>query len=261
MFEFRFKNITEDQLEKLEEIEIYPIEENFKEDCGFIVYGEKNMENILINMDIQFIKNDIAETGWEDTWKEFLKPGILAGDIYYIFDDEVYNYKKTVKILPALAFGTGTHPTTRVAADLLISVCNSKNVIDVGCGSGILALAAEISGAKSIIAIDVDSVALGNTLNNIRWNNSSSIYAWAGGIESVSPRFSADIVCANIITSVLLAIRDEILSRDAKYIVLSGIMRTEYDEFIEKFMTDNYIIDGKTEIGEWCGVRLKKVKI
>lgn len=259
MFEYRVKQITEAQMNILEDEEIYPIEENFKDWSGFIIYGDSDLNTRLSEIGLDCEQIDVNETGWEEKWKEFLKPGVLAGDLYYVFDDEPHPYKKTVKILPALAFGTGTHPTTRAAAALLIPICKDKNVIDVGCGSGILAIAAEVVGANRILAMDIDPVALGNTKLNIEWNNCSKTDAWAGGIDSVSPSFKADVVCANIITSVLMAIREDVLNRGAEYIVLSGIMKNEYETFMKQFMTDGYRIEEKVEIEEWCGVRLKKV--
>ncbi len=258
MFEYKINKLNKIQLEILEDLEIFPIEENFKDFTGYLIYSNSQIESILDNLNIEYEKKSVKETNWENEWKEFLKPDLLADDIYFVFDDKNYSYNKTIKILPALAFGTGTHPTTKIAANLLTKVSKHKKIIDVGCGSAILSIAAEISGAKKIVAMDNDSTAIFNAKTNIEWNNTKNILLFAGELSSVSNKYKADIICANIITSVLLSIKNEIYEKSPTHIILSGIMESEYDKFIQEFLNDDYYISIKKDLDGWCGVLLTK---
>ncbi len=154
-----------------------------------------------------------------------------------------------------MAFGTGTHPTTRCAAALLEGICDGKTVVDVGCGSGILAIAAAKRGGKDIYAFDIDPVAMVNVRENLKLNNISNIKAWAGGIESY--KGYVDVLVANIITSVLTVIHPHVLELKPEYIVYSGILDSEYDQFLASIDLNDYRVVDTKQLDEWRGVLLK----
>jgi ribosomal protein L11 methyltransferase len=257
MFEYRISCLTKEQILLLEDEGFLIIEEDFEDFRGYILYSE-NIDNVLNNFNIKYEKKNIEETNWETKWKEFLKPDLLAKDIYFVFDDEEYDFKKKIKILPALAFGTGTHPTTKIASSLLVDLAEGNSVLDVGCGSAILSIAAEISGAERIISFDIDAIAIKNAKTNIEWNECKKIFLYAGTIDALSEEFKPDILVANIITQVLNSIKNKIYNKRPRYIILSGILQTEYDKFIENFINDKYVVLKKEIMNEWCGVLLSK---
>jgi len=92
--------------------------------------------------------------------RKFLKPGNLTPHIKYIFEEADRTDDKAILINPIFAFGTGTHPTTQLAALLLEEVCANKLVLDIGTGSGILSLAARLSGATKVYSFDNDAMAM-----------------------------------------------------------------------------------------------------
>ncbi|MGE4266229.1 MAG: 50S ribosomal protein L11 methyltransferase [Deferribacterales bacterium] len=254
MYEYRFKQLSEESVTTLEDMGIYPIEEDFKgQDICFVVYYGEGLEDII--KDEWYQKVEVDETGWDTKWKEFIKPGNLTDTLKYVFDLDAEPDKETIIINPAMAFGTGTHPTTRCAAKLLEDVVDGKTVADAGCGSGILAIAASKKGAKAVYAFDIDPDALGNTLENIALNRASNVQAWTGGIESLGVK--TDVVVANIITSVLNMIHPSVLEIKPEYIVYSGILSEEYEEFMKELDIKDYeIVRTETE-AEWCGVQLR----
>ena len=251
MFEYRYGDLAEETIEKLNDMGIYPIEEEFKgEGRCFIIYHGEGLDNIVGSECIS--RTDVEETGWETKWKEYIKPGFLTDTLKYDFDTSVEPDGDTILINPSMAFGTGTHPTTKCAAQLLEKVCGGRSVLDAGCGSGILALAAKKRGASDIYAFDIDPVALVNVRENLKLNNAEDITAWAGGIESF--KGNVQVVVANIITSVLNMIHPYVLDIKPEYIVYSGILDSEFDEFVKGLVLDGYEMTDTNSNEEWRGV-------
>jgi ribosomal protein L11 methyltransferase len=253
MFEYRFEYLSEESFEILSDNGIYPIEEDFKGvgKCFIVYYGE-GLEELI--SEAAFSCEEVQDTGWDEKWKEYLKPGNLTPTIKYNFDTDKEPDENTIVINPSMAFGTGTHPTTKCAARLLEGIVDGKKVIDVGCGSGILAIAAAKRGATQVSAFDIDPVALPNTLENIKMNR-VDVKAWTGEIDSY--KGEADVVIANIITSVLKMIHPAVLSLKPEYIVYSGILDEEYEDFLNMIDISDYEVVDTNSDAEWRGVLLK----
>lgn len=261
MKEYRYFIRSEELEEALLDMELTVIEDDFKnEEVVFIVYSQDDLSSVFNDFGMEFTVKDVSETGWEDKWKEFLQPGWLTDNVYYCFDTETSApHGRVVRIIPALAFGTGTHATTQAAARLLEGVAEGRRVADVGCGSAILAITASVCGAEKVYAFDIDDLAMGNARENIELNRCTNISAWTGGIESLKEH--ADVIAANIITMVLKSIHADVAARKPEYIVYSGILQEEYDEFMNSIDTDGYEIDAACEVKEWKGVRLKRCSV
>ncbi|MCA1927376.1 MAG: 50S ribosomal protein L11 methyltransferase [Calditerrivibrio sp.] len=260
MLEVRFKHFDEKLLEIIEDSGLQIIEEDFKGEISYTIYCNKDDLNKFLDLIIDSYEiKDIQETGWETKWRDFIKPGNLTPNIRYIFEKEDTTDPKTILINPSLAFGTGTHPTTQLAATLLEEVCNNRSVIDIGCGSGILSIAAKLSGASKIYAFDNDSNALINTKENIMQNKADSIIIWAGSTDSLKTDFKVEIVVANIISSVLLSIQKDILRISPEYVIVSGILSSEQDNFTSDFLKGLYSIDKFILKDDWLGIRYRRI--
>jgi len=258
MKEYRYFDVNEEMNELFYEKGLTVIEEDFKTGLSFVVYSENDISDIFKEFGIAFESGDIEDTGWDTKWMDYLKPGWLTENIYYTYDkDENFDDRIVVHIHPGLAFGTGDHGTTQAAAVLMEEVCEGKSVIDAGCGSGILAIAAEKSGAKRVFAFDIDPGTLENAQTNVELNKCENIELWTGEIDSVYAQ-EPDIVVANIISSVLLMIKEGIYKLNPEYIVVSGVLVNEKKEFLEKFQSENYEIDASVIKGEWTGIRFKR---
>jgi ribosomal protein L11 methyltransferase len=164
-----------------------------------------------------------------------------------------------VMLDPGLAFGTGTHPTTALCLRWLdgIDVAN-KVVVDFGCGSGILALAALKLGAKRVVAIDIDPQALQATQENARRNGVEDrldVY-----LPADQPTLEADVVMANILSGPLLELQDVISSycKPSGLLVLSGILAEQVTK-IEAAYTRDFALDESAIDGEWARVSGKKL--
>lgn len=259
MIEYRLKTMPLALRELLEEIGAFIGEEDFKGVKTYLIYSSDDISDILRELNIPFDEKDTDETGWEDKWKEYIKEDYLTDNIYFIFEKgkTFSDNRKTIYINPSLAFGTGTHPTTKIAARLLCGVCENMSILDVGTGSGILSIAATISNAKSVDAFDIDPISYDNCLENIKNNNCLNIInSWIGDIKDIKDK-KYDIVCANIISSTLLMLQDDIERLSSKYIIYSGLLCSEYDDIKDRLF-NGYTIDEQISINEWVGVRLKK---
>lgn len=258
MIEYRLQILPDALRLLLEEAEAFIGEEEFKGQKTYLIYSSDDISDILNELGIPFESKDTEETGWQEKWKEYIQEDYLTDDIYFIFEkDKTFeDNRRTLYINPSLAFGTGAHPTTKIAARLLSKVCSGKSILDVGTGSGILAIAASMNGALHIDAFDIDPMSLDNCLENIKNNNCLNIDAWTGDIADIKDK-TYDIVCANIISSVLLAIKDDVNRLTTEYVIYSGILESEFDN-IKDELCKGYQIDERITINEWTGVRFKK---
>lgn len=180
----------------------------------------------------------VNEQDWENSWKKYYKPYRVGERVVIKPIWEEYKSKKediVVEIDPGMAFGTGTHETTKMCIKALEKyVRPESNVFDIGTGSGILAITASKLGAKEVTAVDLDPVAVESALKNISYNNIKNIKVFHGNLmEGVHGK--ANILVINIIADVILSLTEEV----KKFLVSEGI-----------FICSGIIIDRKVEVAE-----------
>lgn len=160
--------------------------------------------------------------GWEDAWRDFHRPVAVAGLWLGPPWEVPPNAARAVVIDPGRAFGTGSHPTTRLCLELLVRVETRGSLLDVGCGSGVLAIAAARLGFAPVLAVDVDPVAVATTRANVAAND---VTVEATAIDTLAdPLPRADVAVANV----LLRPVEQILGRlDARVVVTSGYVAGE----------------------------------
>jgi len=180
----------------------------------------------------------IADQEWERAWMEYYKPMKFADKLWVCPTDQEQIEPGTVCLTldPGLAFGTGTHPTTALCLEWLASHdLTGKTVIDYGCGSGILAVAAILLGAKTAHAVDIDPQAITATQSNALKNKVQD------KISSYLPEqfvpFQADIVLANILALPLINMAEQIcgLVVSGGQLVLSGILHEQAESVISAY--------------------------
>ena len=180
----------------------------------------------------------VADQEWERAWMEYYKPMKFADKLWVCPTDQEQIEPGTVCLTldPGLAFGTGTHPTTALCLEWLASHdLTDKTVIDYGCGSGILAVAAVLLGAKIAHAVDIDPQAITATQSNALKNKVQD------KINSYLPEqfvpFQADIVLANILALPLINMSEQIsgLVVSGGQLVLSGILYEQAESVISAY--------------------------
>lgn len=175
---------------------------------------------------------------WEDAWQQYVQPMHFGNKLWVIPSCHTSPDPNAVNIEldPGLAFGSGTHPTTRLCLQWIAkNLAPTCSVIDYGCGSGILAIAAHKLGAAPVYAVDIDPQACQATLDNAKRNaivDNFSVYT-----PNTMPQHRVDVVIANILLNPLLACHDLLVDylKPKSQLVLSGILQEQKDLLIEHY--------------------------
>ena len=209
----------------------------------------------------------VHEEDWADAWKAYF-PVLRVGRRIVIRptwrrhrrapDDVV------IAMDPGMAFGTGLHPTTRLCLAALEPLTDrgelaGARVLDVGCGSGILAIGALALGASSAVGVDTDPIAIESTAANARRNGvARRVHARVGSLPSGEPPF--DVVLANLIAGVLVPLADALHAelRPGGVLVASGIFIDREAEVIAAFEVAGLRIEARTTEGEWVALEARR---
>jgi ribosomal protein L11 methyltransferase len=152
-------------------------------------------------------KEQIPDQNWNEVWeKNYFQPLLIGGRclIRAPFHTDYPQAEYELVIEPKMAFGTGNHETTTLVAEQILDMdLAGKTVLDMGCGTGILAMLASLRGAKSVVAIDIDSWAFESTVENARLNNIPNVESRLGD-ASLLGKETFDIIFANIHKNVIL---------------------------------------------------------
>ncbi len=228
-------------------------------DTDFLATLEANLEEMKKN-GVQFgeiLLGEIDAADYENEWKKYYNP-IKTKNITIVPTWIEYKASKGEKIMrldPGMAFGTGSHATTKMCLELMD--VEGKDVIDVGCGSGILGIAAKICGAKSVYMCDIDEQAVEFAKRNAELNKVDATIEKADLLEGDQ---QADFIFANITADILMRFSKSIGKhlRPNGTIVLSGIIDTRLDEVIQCYEDAGYEIVERMAMDDWRALKLKR---
>ena len=216
----------------------------------------------LVNEPIKWRSEILEEKDWvHDTQKSF--PAKRFADSLWViprWDDKDYPNPK-IYIDPGLAFGTGTHPTTSLCLEWLAqNPPTKKTVIDFGCGSGILSLAACALGATAVYAIDHDEQAILATKQNSELNKTTTQHLITGKDTILPKEFKAELVIANILAKPLLTLHPILLQHTAANgtLILSGLLEKDFEEILACYTVGYTLLDKKLD-GEWLRLIFTKI--
>ena len=205
----------------------------------------------------------IEDSGWKDGWKEFFKPKKITDSIVVKPTWEVYDKKAGEIILeidPQTAFGTGTHETTSLCLRLLEKQgVSGKSVLDLGTGSGILAIAAGLLGARDVLATDIDPEALKIASENVESNRMDKLVKLQQSDLTKGIDFKADIVLANLIAELVKKAAADVkrcLNQNGVFIS-SGILTDLKEDVAFALKESGFEIIEIMEEGEWCAIAAK----
>ena len=208
--------------------------------------------------------SNVNQEDWESAWKQYFKPVHVTDRIVVKPEWEEYSPQEgeiVIEIDPGMAFGTGTHETTSMCINQIEKNLKSGDtVIDIGCGSGILSMAAVLLGAQRATGVDLDPVAVRVALENVELNNlQDKIDILHGNLTDVI-REKADIVVANIMADIILILLEDVREfiKDDGLFISSGIIQEKRAAVEARLLEKNFSIVEVETKGEWCAITAQK---
>jgi ribosomal protein L11 methyltransferase len=219
---------------------------------------EAAVGDALVEIRTQEVPDD-----WHERWRDFHHAIEIGGRVLLRPSwEDVAPRERMLEIVldPGQAFGTGSHPTTRLCAELLLDLRSGREVVDLGCGSGVLGIEAALLGFGPVRCFDSDRLAIDATIAN----------AAANGVDLHTERFDlrsglpplAAVVVANLMRPLLLGIRDQIAALDRavpiENAILSGLLDDEADEVSEAWSELGLVERRRLSEGGWTGLSLEQ---
>lgn len=227
----------------------------------------KYYSELKINIGSGDIKiNNVNEEDWEKGWKEFFKTFRIGKNI--IIKPSWEDYQKNeneiiINIDPKMSFGSGTHETTQLCLEeieILAEQIKDKNIkiLDLGTGTGILAIALGLFGFKNITAVDIESKAVETTNLNLKINNLESINTFQGEIKDCKEKYN--LIVGNLLAEIIEELSSEIndkLEKDGLFIG-SGIIKRKEQDVINSLEKQNLTLTDKKYKNDWVVLNFKK---
>ena len=208
---------------------------------------------------------DVRDEEWKDNWKEYFKPEKITDRI--VIKPSWEEYQKTsedeivIEIDPGAAFGTGKHPTTTMCIKGLEKYIEEgrSSVLDVGCGSGILSIAAALLGAEDVLGVDIDPIAVTVSGENVEMNGLSGKIKVAEGDLTKGIDYKADIVVANLMADLVMMLSKDVKRhlKDGGYYISSGILEEKKDVVAEAIKECGFEIVEIFCENEWVAIVAK----
>lgn len=240
--------------------------DSFQEtEAGMYAYLPVKLEDEELNTQLNLLaerwgftyeREYVPGQNWNEKWEANFQP-ILIDDFCVVrapFHARYPAVEQEITIMPKMAFGTGHHATTYMMMDAMRGLdFVSKEVLDYGCGTGILAILAEKRGASRVDAVDIEAAAYENTLENAALNQCQTIQAVEGVLSDVAER-KHDIILANINRNVILESLETLYGRlkSGGVLLVSGILRQDEGVVKEAAARAGFIWIRDRHRGDWC---------
>lgn len=220
----------------------------------------------MFNAPCQVQINDVHDEDWEESWKQYYHTFKIGQRLVIKPSWEKYQAQKNeiiIDIDPGMAFGTGSHASTRFCLNFVDQyVKGGETIIDAGCGSGILSIAAAKLGAKQIFAMDFDPVAVRIAQENVALNALDEVIQIAQGdiVEDLSEQ-EVDYILANITAEVVTLLIPAAAKRlkPGGYLFSSGIIESRWPGVQKQMEAHGLIIEKTLQESEWMGVAARKL--
>jgi ribosomal protein L11 methyltransferase len=219
---------------------------------------------------LSVVVNRMDDADWENNWKAYYKPLSIGKRLYVLpcwIEEPEPEGRVTLKLDPGVAFGTGEHHTTRMCLELLETVVKAgDDMLDLGCGSGILSVASVLLGAKHAVAVDIDPVAEHVALENADMNGvgTDRYDVLIGDVLEDEPlreeiRRGYDVVAANIVAGVIIALAPfaKICCKAGAPFIVSGIIDEREDEVKAAVIKVGFTVETILRSEGWVAMLLR----
>jgi ribosomal protein L11 methyltransferase len=212
-----------------------------------------------------FSATQLNDPDWEQAWKQYWEPTPAGNKLMILpawLDALPWPGRLVLRLDPGAAFGTGTHESTQLCLELLETViAGGESVCDLGCGSGILALAAKLLGASKVSGVDNDEAAIRAARENAELNGMQLPFIRADlfSEKAWSLLNQADLVTANLTADALLTVCSRLrhVLFPGGRLIISGIVRHRQGEVLAAYLQEGYQLKEKRSAGEWVALLLE----
>lgn len=233
---------------------------------------------------VAFLQEQYAEAGipseltvipcrredWQDNWKQYFRPTEVGKKLLIepVLEEvegstpvEPMSERKTLYLEPGLAFGTGTHETTRLCLQTLEeTIRGGETVLDLGCGSGILSIAALLFGASRAEGVDIDELAVKTAVENGKRNGfEEPVLTYHCGDMAKQVTGTFDIVVANIVADIIVLFCETARNfmKEGSVFIVSGILNTREQDVLDAFAANGFTVVSRKADGEWLCFTVK----
>ena len=224
---------------------------------------------------LEYSLSGVKEEDWENNWKKYFKPFTVGEKLvvkpsWETLTDEMKAGRRIIELDPGSSFGTGTHATTRLCLSVLEKhINNNTTMLDMGTGSGILAIGALALGAKKVVAVDIDENSARIANENLDINSASFssndytvLCADVLSENTLDKRIDIkyDVIAANIVAGVIIAMAPlfKKLLKDNGILVASGIIGPRADEVLQELCNAGFTLIERFEDEDWVALEMKK---
>ncbi len=226
-----------------------------------VLFLQERYSDCQIASDIELLP--CKREDWQNNWKKYFHPMEIGSSLLIqpSWEEEDQDQRETadgrkiLRIEPGMAFGTGSHDTTRLCLETLEeTIQGGETVLDLGCGSGILSLAALLLGAKSAEGVDIDELAVKTAIENGTINGfTAPQYTIHCGDMAERISGTYDIVVANIVADIIVLFCQTArqFMHEESVFIISGIIATREEDVLKAFADNNFTVKERKQSGEW----------
>lgn len=207
----------------------------------------------------------VEDSDWNENWKKYFHTIEIGDKLAVVPSWEEYanpDNRTVLSIDPGAAFGTGTHATTSLCLNILDEcVASGMKVLDIGCGSGILAIASVLLGADSALGVDIDAQSVKTAKENAEINNITENTEFIVGDLADKVTGEYNIVCANIVADVIIKLLPDVaqfMTEDG-ILIVSGIIDIRKDDVLDAISKNGFKIEAEAYKDNWCAFVLKHI--
>lgn len=246
----------------------YPNNQHIDQEAEKIAHKVRNLSKFGLNPGPAEVNiTPVVNQDWQTAWEKYYHPVSISRFMTIVPSWEDYQPKsdqeKILRLDPGMAFGTGTHPTTRLSLQALeIVMQGGESILDVGTGSGVLSIAAKLMGAGPIHAFDVDDIAVRSAEKNIQLNPAAKDIQVSANNLLKGIHEQVDIVVANILAEIIVPLVPQAWQnlKPQGYFLTSGIIKDKFETVRDSMTQQGFLIIETLRMKDWYGIIAQKPK-